>query len=602
MNRIIHKFKQIKITQKITLTVFFFALAPIIILFYVITHNMRQSAINDQVFMVKTTMEQDYAQLQKTIDLCNMSTQVFLNNTSLINYLERIKSGEDIAVTDKIDFYCGEILSMERLVNSNPYLYQIRVYADSDTVQEMMPILYRKTRMERLEWGKGDIESGMWQFNYIDKIFSNNINSYIPAKHVMSLVTEIANNIDDNLGIIEVAVRMDDVFPGLFETNTARWTCFIDSENNKYYDESKDNKWNPHMEQIFKLIDIASDSEQYQVTKIGDEDVLIAYKPVEELKGRLIQVISLKDVMYKTRRLRTIYVFYLILIMGVLILAIYIIVKAMSKRFFLVFQALHEVQKGKLDVEIPVSGTDEIGELAEQINIMLKKIKQLMENNIKREVLVKNSEIRALQNQINSHFIYNVLESVKMMAEVDEQYDISDAITSLGKLLRYNMKGLSRNVSVKEEIDYIKNYVALMNLRFDYEIYLSLNIPDSLWNQQISKMSLQPIVENAICHGIGDIAEDTNIYIKGIVEEDCFFIEVSDQGKGISEGELEKLCRNIEGEVEPSGGSGSGIGLKNVQDRIKMNFGEDYGILISSKLGCYTKVSVKLPRNNKKLE
>jgi two-component system sensor histidine kinase YesM len=137
-----------------------------------------------------------------------------------------------------------------------------------------------------------------------------------------------------------------------------------------------------------------------------------------------------------------------------------------------------------------------------------------------------------------------------------------------------------------------------MNLRFDYEIYLSLNIPDVLWEQKIPKMSLQPIVENAICHGIEDIAEDTNIYIKGIVEQNYFLIEVSDQGKGITDNQLGLLRRNIEGEVETSGGSGNGIGLKNVQDRIRINFGEEYGINVSSKLGCYTKVSVIIPRNN----
>jgi two-component system sensor histidine kinase YesM len=163
-------------------------------------------------------------------------------------------------------------------------------------------------------------------------------------------------------------------------------------------------------------------------------------------------------------------------------------------------------------------------------------------------------------------------------------------------MLRYSMKGLSRNVTVKEEIDYIKNYITVMNLRFDYEIYLSLNIPEELWEQEIPKMSLQPLVENSICHGIESIAEDTNIYIKGIAEQDYLMIEVSDQGRGMAEDQLEQLRKNIEGEVETSGGSGHGLGLKNVQDRIKINFGENYGISISSKLGCYTKVSVKIPR------
>ncbi len=596
MNRIKNKINHLKITQKIKLTVFFFAFVLIILLFIIIIHNMSKNTINDQISIVKYSIEENYSQLQKSIELCNMSTQVFLNNTSLISYLEKIKSEEDIDISIKRNFYLNEIASMERLVNSNPYLYQIRVYVKSNTMVEMMPILYRKERMERLKWGKEDLVSGTWEYNYTDEIFPREVMN--PTKHIMSLVTEISNYNYDDLGIIEVAIRMDNVFPGLFDTNDKGWLCYLDEENNQYYDVSLENRWNPYMNDIFNSIDIESDTNQYDVTRIAGEDVIIAYKPIPELKGRLIQVVSLKDVIQKINKLRSIYILYLMLTIGAMILTINYIVKAMSKRFYTVYQALHEIQEGKLDVEISITGSDEISELANRINIMVKKIKQLMENSIKREVLVKNSEIRALQNQINTHFIYNVLESIKMMAEIDERYAISDAITSLGRMLRYSMKGLSKNVTVKQEIDYIKNYIALMNLRFDYEIYLSLNIPDVLWEQEIPKMSLQPIVENSICHGIEEIAEDTNIYIKGIVEQNDFIIEVSDQGKGIEENQLEQLRENIEGNVETNGGSGNGIGLKNVQDRIKINFGEEYGLSISSKLGCYTKVSVKIPRKN----
>lgn len=218
-----------------------------------------------------------------------------------------------------------------------------------------------------------------------------------------------------------------------------------------------------------------------------------------------------------------------------------------------------------------------------------------MEDNLKRELLAKNAEIKALQNQINAHFIYNVLESIKMMAEIEEKYDISDAITTFGKLLRYSMRWNSGNVTVEQEIDYIRNYLKLINLRFDYEIYLSLNIPDIIYQQQIPKMSLQPIVENAIYHGIEQMAEDTNIYIKGLIDGNDCMIEITDAGKGMSEEEVVQLYKKIAGEIETTGGSGNGIGLKNVQDRIRMSFGDAYGIEIASKLGCYTKIMVRIP-------
>ena len=200
-----------------------------------------------------------------------------------------------------------------------------------------------------------------------------------------------------------------------------------------------------------------------------------------------------------------------------------------------------------------------------------------------------------IQNQINAHFIYNVLESIKMMAEIDEKYEISDAITALGNLLRYSMRWTSGNVTVENELDYIKNYLALINLRFDYEIYLSLNMPEIMLKQEIPKMSLQPIVENAIYHGIEQMAEDTNIYIKGQIEDGDCIIEITDAGKGMSEEEVRLLTQKINGEIEANGGSGNGIGLKNVQDRMKVKFGNQYGISIASKIDCFTKIQVRIP-------
>ena len=222
-----------------------------------------------------------------------------------------------------------------------------------------------------------------------------------------------------------------------------------------------------------------------------------------------------------------------------------------------------------------------------------------MQEKLDREMLIKNTEIKALQNQINAHFIYNVLECIKMMAEIDEEFEISDAVTSLGELFRYNMKWVSGNVTIQEEIAYIKNYIQLMNLRYDFTIILSIKIPEDIYEQEIPKMSLQPIVENAICHGIVEMGEDATIYIKALRKEEEFEISITDSGIGMDEKQMDILEKKIRGEIEASGGSGNGIGLKNVQDRIKIQFGDKYGLKIHSKEGCFTKVSVLLPYKGK---
>lgn len=323
--------------------------------------------------------------------------------------------------------------------------------------------------------------------------------------------------------------------------------------------------------------------------------MIAGFTAVKELSGTLVCAQDISGDVGKIRRMRNGFFLVMLLLIPFLAAGINVVVKTVLRQFYRIIDAIKRVQTGDLSVVIEDCGTDEMGELGSQVNKMLTEINHLMKEQIDKELLVKNSEIKALQNQINAHFIYNVLESIKMMAEIEEQYDISDAVTTLGKLLRYSMHWTAGTVTVAEEIEYIKNYLKLMNIRFDYEIYLSLNIPDRIYAQQIPKMSLQPIVENAIYHGIEQMAEDTNIYIKGLIEGNNCIIEITDAGRGMSEEEVARLYKKISGEIETTGGSGNGIGLKNVQDRIKMNFGEEYGIEIASKLGCYTKIMVRIP-------
>lgn len=295
------------------------------------------------------------------------------------------------------------------------------------------------------------------------------------------------------------------------------------------------------------------------------------------------------------RKTQMIYTALLILATVLMVVVVNLVVKALLKRFYHISSAVSQIKDGNLDVRVNLNREDEMGQLGNQIDEMLDTIDRLIHENLRHELLMKNSEIKALQNQINAHFIYNVLESIKMMAEIDEKYEISDAVTSLGKLLRYGMKFSSKNVMVESEIEYVKNYLDLINLRFDYRINLAINIPELILRQEIPKISLQPIVENAIYHGIEELAEDASIYIKAYEIENDFCIEITDSGKGMTEDEIDKIQKKIVGEIETEGGSGNGIGLKNVQDRIRISFGEQYGISIYSKEECFTKVVVKLP-------
>jgi len=162
-------------------------------------------------------------------------------------------------------------------------------------------------------------------------------------------------------------------------------------------------------------------------------------------------------------------------------------------------------------------------------------------------------------------------------------------------MLRYTVRWVSDYVTVSEEIAYIRNYVELMNLRNDFHIYLSLRIPDAVLAHRIPKMSLQPIIENAIEHGLEPIAKDGCIYIKAVLMPEVCRIEISDLGRGLSEDELVCLNQRLASDSSTYTGEESGIGLKNVHERLRLAYGEAFGLELISRLGLFTKVIVKIP-------
>ena len=592
LNEVSHNWKQklsgLKLNKKFTLVISFLVILPISVMAGILFYNMEENVIRENRNYMQYTMERNKDNLWENIGSVTMTTQFFLKDTPLLQMLVQAARQERPDTGELMEFYHSDVASLERLVNNNTLLYGVRVYAVNDSVQEMMPILYSRSRMERMEWAGEEDYTG-WHFDYRDRLFDNR-----NGKRIASLVTEIEDYENGRIGVIETAVTMENLLPPLYEDIRDEWSCFVSEEGNLYFgDNGQENS-----EEFVRLKmeeGFGKDGIYTVYTRQGGEHLIVSYLYIREMRGTLLSVKNITENVRYVYRMRNSFVAAMLVLAVGLAFFVNFIVTRLLGQFYDILKSIRVIQKGDLGIRIQNCGNDEMGELGTQINKMLDRIGRLMKENIDREVLAKNSQIRALQNQINAHFIYNVLESVKMMAEIDEEYAISDAVTSLGILLRYSMKWVSGNVTVGEEIEYVRNYLLLMNLRFDYEIYLSLNIPEEVFRQEIPKMSLQPIVENAIYHGIEELAEDTNIYIKGILKDGDCILEISDAGKGMDADTLERLKRKMAGGIETGGGTGDGIGLKNVQDRIRMSFGEKYGIDIASKAGCYTKVTLRVP-------
>jgi len=584
-------FRNAKLNTKFTLLIILLVALPIGIMGGIIFYNMEENVVKENVNYTVYNVIRSREDMETKLTSVNMVTQYFLSDASLREVLRDAADHKQLSTQELREIYMEDISDLERLVNNNPVLYGVRVYSSSDDLQEMVPILYRHERRLHQPWSNLETEEG-WHLNYEDRIFTSN-KSVKPTGRIASRVTAIADYEKGTIATIEACISMRDLLPSLYENLENESACFLTKSGTLISETTMEEELKSQIEEKFGSLE--KSEEVHTFYQKGKTNLILSGIYIDELEGYLIRVADITGTVKNVYNMRNIFVVTMLVFIVLLAFAVSFMVKVLLSHFYEILGSIRSIQKGDMTVRIAHTTGDEMGELGHQINKMMDRIQNLMEENIRRELLAKNSEIRSLQNQINAHFIYNVLESIKMMAEMEEQYEISDAITSLGKLLRYSMKWRSGNVLLKEELEYIRNYLALINLRFDYEIYLSENIPEELMNQRIPKMSLQPIVENAIYHGIEQIAEDTTIYIKGILQDKTCCLEISDMGRGMSEEKLAELQEKLQMKDSYGEDSEHGIGLKNVQDRIHMAFGDAYGLSVSSKEGLYTKVSLTLP-------
>lgn len=275
------------------------------------------------------------------------------------------------------------------------------------------------------------------------------------------------------------------------------------------------------------------------------------------------------------------------------IVAIFILSRQITASVNQVVEGIQVIQKGNLDVKIKIQYHDEIGDIAENFNVMTERVKGLIQEVKDVTDRQKNSEIRALEAQINPHFLYNTLDSINWMAIESEQYEISKMIRNLGIILRYSVNKSNSIVTIEMVGDWLEKYIALQQMRFEGKFDFQVHIDPQAQKKRIHKLLLQPFIENAILHGLKEKEGYGRLYVDISLSgnEKKLNIIVEDNGKGMSE-EEKRHYNNMEEAVIDDGGS---IGLHNVFSRIRMYYGEEASWNITSFPGMGTVITLKLP-------
>ena len=265
----------------------------------------------------------------------------------------------------------------------------------------------------------------------------------------------------------------------------------------------------------------------------------------------------------------------------------------LSKPIHVLHDAMDEVQEGNLDTHVDMERQDEFGELAENFNIMTKRISSYMEERVRREKELNETQIAMMQSQLNPHFLYNTLDSIRWIAVIQKNSGIVKMVTALSGLLKNMAKGFNEKVTLQKELDFLGDYVTIEKVKYVelFDLVVQVDEPE-LYEALVIKLTLQPLVENAIFNGIEPGGKHGTILIHAYRDGEDFVIRVRDDGVGIPREKMATILNNTE---KVKGSSMSGIGLPNVDRRIKLNYGEEYGLTIESQEGEFTEITIKMP-------
>src|SRR5690554_177591 len=325
--------------------------------------------------------------------------------------------------------------------------------------------------------------------------------------------------------------------------------------------------------------------------QIGEQKNMVAFSPIGNTNWYVVSTIPYSYLYAEPViiRDRIIILSIFCFILAVILSLLY--TKSISFPLDQLISKMNQVKKGDLSIEMADESSDEIAQVTNNFNEMVKEIKNLLRDIKEKEKQKRKAELKALQAQINPHFISNVLNKARLLAQMQKADNLEGLMTNLIELLRLSMRTDEDLITVREEMKYLRSYINIQQFRYLNKFTVDFEIEDEILGCKIPRFLLQPVLENSISHGIEPKKGPGVIEIKGFSYKERLIFTITDDGVGIPP---EKIGRLLDGDKQREN-TYSGIGIRNVQERIKLYFGEEYGLHIDSSLNCFTTVEITLP-------
>ena len=367
------------------------------------------------------------------------------------------------------------------------------------------------------------------------------------------------------------------------------YAFIVDADGNIVYHPQQQQLYNElQTENIDLIMNAGSDTALWGE---GINKKMYSISRSEKTGWTVVDCVRVEELLRKSNEAQSIYI---LVAMGLMAAALFFsrfVAKSITLPIQRLCDSMERVQEGDFSVsDIVVDSENEIGSLTKSFNVMTHRIHELMEQNIREQEAKRKSELKALQSQINPHFLYNTLDSIIWMAEGKKNEEVVLMTASLARLLRQSISNEDELVSIGQEIEYARGYLTIQKMRYKDKLEFQIEVEPSILHIRLIKLVLQPIIENAIYHGLKYKESKGLLCVRGFMKNGNAVLQVIDDGVGMDQETLDHIY-----EKHKVNYHSNGVGVYNVQKRLQLYYGSEYGITYESKVGEGTTATITIP-------
>ena len=481
---------------------------------------------------------------------------------------------------------------VENVLRQNPYVHSLRVYMTNQAIPEIYDSFYQIDRIATQEWVqrvvKDETNVSGWRGLHPEKVLLN-----IPKRGEPEDVFSFYQKINsfryvDMVGLLEIEILESELFDISSSESTGDIGALfmLDEQNNVV--SSNNNELYKHKITDASLKELSLTPSINTVLKVDGRKSVVISVPFDDLGLRLIGIFPVSSLNEKVKESAFSITGILLIALVVLGFIVYFITNALLSRLKMIVLAMKRVKEDSLTVSVPVQSNDEFSQIAISFNMMTERIHELVETVYKSQLMEREAELKALESQVNPHFLYNTLATISWVARKANSAEIVHLSGALAQFYRMVLNKGRHEILIKNELEIVKAYLDIQKFRFEEMFDVVYEIDERVYEYYVVKNILQPIVENALNHGIEPKRDRGTLIIKAYIEDDdilCF--KVIDDGVGMTK---ERLVALNAGNIEQT--SGSGYAVKNIAERLSSYYGDRHTFHIHSAPGIGTSVKI----------